>query len=122
MIVIYIMYYQGLTMTTCTCQACKNGPAYDNTTDQKTLYHREQHRKAVRKYKPNKKLVVPITRINTLIHEAYAPPVVTTETSAPPVETDETSAHPAGTFVPSTGTFVPPAETDETSAHPTGTF
>lgn len=111
MIVIYIMYYQGLTMMTCTCQVCKFGPNYDNTTDKKALYHRKQHRKAVRKYKPDKKLVVPITRGNSIRNGTYAPPAGTTGTYAPPVGT-------AGT----TETSAPPAETDETSAHPTGTF
>ena len=114
MIVIYIMYYQGLTMMTCTCQVCKFGPDYDNTTDKKALYHRKQHRKAVRKYKPYQKLVVPITRGNSIRNGAYAPPVVTTETSAPSVGTAGT----AGT----TETYAPPAGTAGTSAHPTGTF
>lgn len=120
MIVIYIMYYQGLTMTTCTCQACKNGPAYDNTTDQKALENREKHQKAVRIFNPENH-VVPVTRGNSIRNAAYAHPVVTTETSAPPAGTTGTYAPPTGT-AGTTETSAPPAETDETSAHPTGTF
>ena len=92
MIVIYIMYYQGLTMTTCTCQACKNGPAYDNTTDQKALENRKQHIRDVLNFNPEDLVVPPpVVRINTLIHDFFAPPT--------------------GTSVPSTGTFVPPTGT-----------
>lgn len=91
MIVIYIMYYQGLTMTTCTCQACKIGPDYDNTTDQKALKNRKQHIRDVLNFNPEDRVEVPVVRTNTLIHDFFAPPT--------------------GTSVPSTGTFVPPTGT-----------
>ena len=132
MIVIYIMYYQGLTMMTCTCQVCKFGPNYDNTTDKKALYHRKQHLKAVRNFNPEDHEPVPVTRTNTPIHPLFAPP---TGTSVHSSGTTGTFVLPTGTFVLPTGTYAPPvgtagttetsappAETDETSAHPTGTF
>jgi len=108
------MYYQGLTMVKCSCRVCTRGVKHDNTINQEALYNREQHLKNVREYKPNQKLVVPITRGNSTRNEAYAHHVVTTETSAPPAGTAGT----AGT----TETYAPPVETARTSAHPTGTF
>ena len=107
MIVIYIMYYQGLTMTTCTCRVCTHGVKHDNITNKKALYHRKQHLKAVRNFNPEDLVVVPVTRTNTLIHHFFAPPT-------------GTFVHSSGT----TGTFVLPtgtAGTTETSAPPTGT-
>lgn len=101
MIIIYIMYYQGLTMTTCTCQACKIGPDYDNTTDQKALENRKQHIRDVLNFNPEDLVEVPVTRGNSIIDEAYAPHV---RTFVPPTGT---FVPPTGTFVPSTGTFIP---------------
>ena len=119
MIVIYIMYYQGLTMTTCTCQACKNGPAYDNTTEPEALYHRKQHIQDVDNFKPDDLVVPPpVVRTNTPIHPFFAPP---TGTSVHSSGTTGTFVLPTGT-AGTTETSAPPAGTDGTSAHPTGTF
>ena len=118
MIVIYIMYYQGLTMKTCTCRVCTHGVNHDNTNEPEALYHRELHLEAVRNFNSDDLVVVPITRTNTLIHPFFAPP---TGTSVHSSGTTGTFVLPTGT-AGTTETSAPPAGTDGTSAHPTGTF
>jgi len=95
-------------MTTCTCQACKIGPDYDNTTDQKALENRKQHIRDVLNFNPEDFVEVPVTRRNSIIDDFFAPP---TGTSVHPSGTTGTFVPSTGTFVPSTGTFVPPTGT-----------
>ena len=111
------MYYQGLTMTTCTCRVCTDGVKYDNKNDPEALKNRKQHLEAVRNFNSEglEVVPVPVTRTNTLIHPFFAPPT----------GTSVHSSGTTGTFVLPTGTYAPPvgtAGTTETSAHPTGTF